>query len=78
MIFDALGRPLRGPQFHVVTRACLQHPPVPIETRARRERSPRPESLLRLVAAAQQARRQQVLAAAAIAIGIPFRGHGVG
>lgn len=70
MVHEALDRLLREPPFRVVARACLLHLPVSIETRARWELSPRPEYLLGLVAAAQQARRQQVSAICAIEFGV--------
>lgn len=70
-----LDRLAREPPFRIVARALLKHLPVPVETRARWELSPRPEYLMGIVAAAQQARRQQVSTISVIEFGV---GNGAG
>jgi hypothetical protein len=70
-----LDRLAREPPLRIFARALLGHLPVSIVTRARWELSARPEYLVGLVAAAQQAQRQQVSTISVLEFGV---GRGAG
>ena len=66
----ALRRLGEEPPFRIVSRALLKRLNVSVQTRARWDLSARPQYLLGLVAAAEQARRQKVREIGVIEFGV--------